>query len=332
MADLSTKYMGFHLRNPIIAASSGLTDTAEKVKNLEKNGAGAVVLKSLFEEQIMMEINSLAAGNLYNNYAEAEDYISYYTRKHSLDEYLHLIEDAKSKVDIPVIASLNCYSVGQWVDFAQRIESAGADGIELNLFFMPADQKFSSAEIEDIYFDIIRSVRKNTNLPVAVKLSSYFTGVADSLIKISKEEISGMVLFNRFYTPDIDLEKEEMVSSRIFSLPEEISHTLRWIGMVSDKVHCDLAASTGITDGYAAIKALLAGAQSVQVASALYKNTAKHIGLMLQQMESWMDEKGYTRLDDFIGKLSYRKVNKPVIYERAQFMRYFNSDEKNSPE
>jgi len=309
-----------------------LTDTAEKVKNLEKNGAGAVVLKSLFEEQIMMEINSLAAGNLYNNYAEAEDYISYYTRKHSLDEYLHLIEDAKSKVDIPVIASLNCYSVGQWVDFAQRIESAGADGIELNLFFMPADQKFSSAEIEDIYFDIIRSVRKNTNLPVAVKLSSYFTGVADSLIKISKEEISGMVLFNRFYAPDIDLENEEIVSSRIFSLPGELTNTLRWVGMVSDKVHCDLAASTGITDGYAAIKALLAGAQSVQVASALYKNTAKHIGLMLQQIESWMDEKGYTRLDDFIGKLSYRKVNKPVIYERAQFMKYFSSDEKNSPE
>lgn len=326
MADLTTKYMGLNLKNPIIAASSGMTDTSDKVKNLEVNGAGAVVLKSLFEEQIMMEINSITTGNLYNNYADAEDYISYYTRKHSLDEYLHLIEEAKNQVDIPVIASINCYSVGQWVDFAQRIESSGADALELNLFLMPGDQKFSGHEIEDIYFDIIRSVRKNTNLPVAVKLSTYFTGMADSLIKISQEEISAMVLFNRFYNPDIDLEKEEIVSSRIFSLPEEITNTLRWIGMVSDKVHCDLAASTGINDGYAALKALLAGAQAVQVASTLYKNTARQISLMLQQMESWMDEKGYTKLDDFMGKLSYRKVDKPMIYERAQFMKYFSSD------
>ncbi len=328
MADLSTKYMGFKLRNPIIAASSGLTDTAEKVKNLEVNGAGAVVLKSLFEEQIMMEINSITAGNLYNNYAEAEDYIAYYTRKHSLDDYLKFVEESKDLVDIPVIASINCFSVGQWVDFAQRIESAGADALELNLFFMPGDQKFSGAEIEDIYLDIIRSVRKNTNLPIAVKLSTYFTGMADSLIKISKEEISGMVLFNRFYNPDIDLENEEIVSSRIFSLPEEISNTLRWIGMVSDKVHCDLSASTGIVDGYDAIKALLVGAQAVQVASTLYKNTAKQIGVMQDQIETWMDKKGYQSLDEIIGKLSYRKVNKPMIYERAQFMKYFSSHEK----
>ncbi|MFP4024846.1 MAG: dihydroorotate dehydrogenase-like protein [Thiohalospira sp.] len=326
MANLTTKYMGLILKNPIIAASSGMTDTTDKVKNLEVNGAGAVVLKSLFEEQIMMEINSITAGNLYNNYADAEDYISYYTRKHSLDEYLHLIEDSKNQVDIPVIASINCFSVGQWVDFAQRIESAGADALELNLFLMPGDQTFSGHEIEDIYFDIIRSVRKNTNLPIAVKLSTYFTGMADSLIKISQEEISAMVLFNRFYNPDIDLEKEEIVSSRIFSLPEEITNTLRWIGMVSDKVHCDLTASTGINDGYAALKALLAGAQAVQVASTIYKNTARQISVMLQQMESWMDEKGYTKLDDFIGKLSYRKVDKPMIYERAQFMKYFSSN------
>ncbi|MCB2194744.1 MAG: dihydroorotate dehydrogenase-like protein [Bacteroidetes bacterium] len=323
MIDLSTNYMGFKLENPIIAASSGMTDSVDKIKNLEVNGVGAVVLKSLFEEQIMMEIDKTTAQNLYNTYGDAEEYIEYYTRKHNIDNYLHLIEKSKAEVDIPVIASLNSFSVGRWVDFAEKIESAGADGIELNLFLLPGDQKFSGQEIENIYLDIIRSVRKNTTLPIAVKLSSYFTGLADSLIKMSKEQVSAMVLFNRFYSPDVDLENEQIVSSRIFSLPEENSNCIRWIGILSDKVDCDLAASTGIVDGYDALKNLLVGAKAVQVASTLYKNTAKQIGIMKHQMEVWMNEKGYKSLDEIIGKLSYKKIEKPMIYERAQFMKYF---------
>lgn len=323
MIDLSTNYMGFKLKNPIIASSSGMTDSAEKVKNLEVNGVGAVVLKSLFEEQIMMEIDAVAAANIYNKYGDADDYISYYTKKYHIDHYLKLIEESKDQVDIPVIASLNSFSVGRWVDFAEKIESAGADGIELNLFLLPGDQKFSGQEIEYIYLDIIRSVRKNTTLPIAVKLSSYFTGMADSLIKISKEQISAMVLFNRFYSPDVDLENEQIVSSRIFSLPEENSNCIRWIGMLSDKVDCDLAASTGIVDGYDAIKNLMVGAKAVQVASTIYKNTAKQVGVMLHQMEHWMNDKGYESLDEIIGKLSYRKIEKPMVFERAQFMKYF---------
>jgi dihydroorotate dehydrogenase (fumarate) len=326
MINLSTKYMGFELRNPIIAASSGLTDSADKVKNLEINGAGAVILKSLFEEQIMMEIDSITAGNLYNKYSEAEDYVSYYTRKHNLDEYLRLIENSKKEVKIPVIASLNCYSIGQWVNFAERIESAGADGIELNLFILPGDQKFNSQDIEEIYLDIIRGVRKNTKLPIAVKLSTYFSAMADSLIKMSKEDISAMVLFNHFYSPTVDLDKEQIVSSRVFSLPEENSMCIRWIGMVSDKVQCDLAASSGIYDGYDVLKNLLVGANAVQVASTLYKNTAKQIPVMLQQMESWMTGKGYNSIDEIIGKLSFKKVENPIIYERAQFMKYFSDN------
>lgn len=331
MIDLTTKYMGFELKNPIIAASSGMTDTADKIKNLEVNGVGAVVLKSLFEEQIMMEIDAVSSSNIYNNYGDADNYISYYTRKHSVDDYLKLIEKSKAQVEIPVIASLNCFSIGQWVNFAERIESAGADALELNMFIMPSDQKFSGQEIEEIYFDIIRSIRKNTKLPIAIKLSPYFSGLADSLIKLSKEGISAMVLFNRFYSPDVDLENEEVVSSRIFSLPEEKSMSLRWIGLVADKVNCDLAASTGIIDGYDVLKSLLVGAKAVQVASTLYKNTAKHIGMMLQQMENWMIQKEYKSLEELIGKLSYRKIKKPMIYERAQFMKYFSSYEKKQP-
>ncbi|NOQ27356.1 MAG: dihydroorotate dehydrogenase-like protein [Bacteroidales bacterium] len=327
MIDLSTKYMGFELKNPIIAASSGMTDTVDKVKNLEINGAGAVVLKSLFEEQIMMEIDAVTASNVYNNYGDADDYISYYTRKHNVDNYLKLIEGSKEQVDIPVIASLNSFSIGQWVNFAERIESAGADALELNMFILPGDQKFSGQEIEEIYFDIIRAVRKNTSLPIAIKLSTYFSGMADSLIKMSREDISAMVLFNRFYSPDVDLDDEKMVSSRIFSMPGENSNSIRWIGMVSDKVQCDLAASTGIADGYDVLKNLLVGAKAVQVASTIYKNTAKHIDLMLKQMEAWMIQKEYQSLDEFIGKLSYKKIEKPIIYERAQFMKYFSSFE-----
>jgi len=318
--------MGFTLKTPIIASSSGMTDTIDKVKNLEINGAGAVVLKSLFEEQIMMEIDKTTAENIYNKYGDAEDYIEFYTRKYNVDNYLRLIEHTKEQVDIPVVASLNSFSVGRWVNFAEKIEDAGADGLELNLFIMPSDQKFSGREIEDIYFDIIRGVRKNTQLPIAVKLSPYFSGMADSLIKMSHEDISAIVLFNRFYSPDVDLDREEIVSSRIFSLPEENSMCIRWIGMLSDKVNCDMAASTGVFSGYDALKNILVGARAVQVASTLYKNTAKQIGIMLGQMDDWMTEKGYNSLDDIVGKLSYKKIDKPMLYERAQFMKYFHEN------
>ena len=274
-----------------------------------------------------MEIDKITAENTYNKYGDAEDYIEYYTRKYNVDNYLKLIEQSKEQVDIPVIASLNSFSVGRWVSFAERIESAGADGLELNLFIMPSDQKFNGQEIEEIYFDIIKNIRKNTSLPIAVKLSPYFSSMADSLIKMSKEDIDAIVLFNRFYSPDVDLENEEIVSSKIFSLPEENSMSIRWIGMLSDKVKCDMAASTGIFNGYDALKNLLVGAKAVQVASTLYKNTAKQIGVMLQQMEGWMIQKGYESLDEIIGKLSYKKIERPMIYERAQFMKYF-SDEK----
>lgn len=327
MIDLSTKYMGFDLKNPIIAASSGMTDTADKIKNLEMNGVGAVVLKSLFEEQIMMEIDAVTASNIYNKYGDADDYISYYTRKHNVDQYLKLIEDAKAKVNIPVIASLNSFTIGQWVNFAERIEEAGADALELNMFIMPGDQKFSGQEIENIYFDVIQSIRKNTSLPIALKLSTYFSGMADSLIKMSKEDIAALVLFNRFYSPDVDIDNEEIVSSRLFSMPEENAMCIRWIGMISDKVSCDIAASTGIYDGYDVVKNLLVGANAVQVASTLYKNTAKHISVMLQQIENWMDLKGYKSLNEIIGKLSYRKIQKPMLFERAQFMKYFYPEE-----
>ncbi len=326
MIDLSTEYMGLKLKNPIIAASSGLTDTAEKVKNLEDSGVGAVVLKSLFEEQIRMEVDSLGMNNMFNTYSENENYIAFYTKQNIVNEYLTLIKDSKAKVNIPVIASINCYSMGEWVEFAQKIEEAGADGIELNMFILPGDTERKGDEIEQRYFDIIRKVQEHTSLPVAVKLSYYFSGMGEILKRISQTGIKGMVLFNRFYNPDVDLENEKIKPSRIFSVPEENSMCIRWIGLLSGKVTCDMAASTGINDGFAALKNILVGAKAVQVASALYQNKLEHIDQMLKEMESWMHKKGYNSVQEIIGKLNYSKHN-IELYERAQFMKYYSSYE-----
>ncbi|MFP4023135.1 MAG: dihydroorotate dehydrogenase-like protein [Thiohalospira sp.] len=326
MIDLSTEYMGLKLKNPIIAASSGLTDSAEKVKKLEDNGVGAVVLKSLFEEQIRMEVDSLGMNNMFDTYSDNENYIAFYTKQNTVNEYLQLIKDSKSKVDIPVIASINCYSMGEWVEFSQKIEKAGADGIELNMFILPGDIEVKGEEIEQKYFDIIQKVKEHTSLPIAVKLSYYFSGMGEILTRISRTGIKGMVLFNRFYNPDVDLDNEKIKPSRIFSVPEENSMCIRWIGLVSDKVNCDLAASTGVNDGFAALKNILVGAAAVQVASALYQNKPAHIGEMLNQMEGWMQKKGYQSIKDIIGKLNYSKHN-VELYERAQFMKYYSSYE-----
>jgi len=326
MIDLSTEYMGLKLKNPIIAASSGLTDTAEKVKKLEDSGVGAVVLKSLFEEQIRMEVDSLGMNNMFDTYSDNENYIAFYTKQNTVNEYLTLIKDSKAKVNIPVIASINCYSMGEWVEFAQKIEEAGADGIELNMFILPGDTELKGEEIEQKYFDIIRKVQEHTSLPVAVKLSYYFSGMGEILKRISQTGIKGMVLFNRFYNPDVDLENEKIKPSRIFSVPEENSMCIRWIGLLSDKINCDMAASTGIDDGYAVLKNILVGAKAVQVASALYQNKLDHIDQMLKEMESWMQKKGYHSVKELIGKLNYSKHN-VELYERAQFMKYYSSYE-----
>jgi dihydroorotate dehydrogenase (fumarate) len=325
MADLSTTYMGLELKNPIIVGSSELTNKAKKVKKLADAGAGAVVLKSLFEEQIMMEVDAQRVNNMYGSFNDVEDYVAFYTRKHNLDKYLDLIRESKDSVNIPVIASINCISSSEWVDFATRIESAGADGLELNVFIMPNDPDYDGATLERVYFNIIKNIHQHINVPVALKLGTYFSGLAGTFIDLSKTGISAMVLFNRFYSPDVNLEKEEIRPSDIFSHPHDISTSLRWIGILSDQVECDLSASTGVHDGYAVIKNLLVGAKATHVVSALYQNSESHIATMLEQMESWMDSKGYQSLADFRGKLSQAHVKQPMMYERSQFMRYYSN-------
>ena len=324
MADLSTSYMGLALRSPIIAGSSGLTSTIENIEILSKQGAGAVVLKSLFEEQINSAINKTyqEADSNYG-YPEALDYISHYTRAADLENYLNLIREAKSKVDIPIIASINCVSASEWITFAKNIQDAGADALELNIFILPSDPRRKSEQHEQIYFEILQSVMKQVKIPVAAKISYYFSGLTNIALQLSWTGIKGLVLFNRYYSPDIDIDKFEVTSGNVFSAPAENALTLRWVAMLSDKIQCDIAASTGIHDGKCVIKQLLAGAKAVQVASVLYQRGFEQIGKMSREMESWMDKHEFRTTGDFIGKMSYRGAENPAAYERVQFMKHF---------
>ena len=324
MANLSTSYMGFSLKNPIIVGSSGLTNSVENIREFEKIGAAAVVLKSLFEEQI----NHMIAKTMHSqadsfSYPEADDYISNYTRDNDIDVYLKLIKGAKEAVDIPVIASINCISSADWVSFASRIQEAGADGLELNIFILPSDPKRDAAQNEAVYFDIIEKVKKEVTIPVAIKISSYFSGLANMALKMSWTGIKGMVLFNRFFSPDIDIDNFKVTATNVFSQPEELAMSLRWVAMLSSRLHCDVAASTGIHDGSAVIKQLLVGAKAVQIASVLYKKGFSEIGNMLKELESWMDKHNFKNLDDFVGKMSIKEVDNPAAFERVQFMKHF---------
>jgi dihydroorotate dehydrogenase (fumarate) len=323
MVDLTTKYMGLTLKNPIVIGSCGLTNSLESIKKLEAHGAAAVVLKSIFEEQILMESHSIKHTPM--KHAEEEDYIRYYTRQHNLDEYLDLVRNTKKEVSIPIIASINCISASEWTTFAQKIQEAGADALELNMFYMPGNSRQTGEEIEKIYFDIINEVRKQVTLPLALKIGFYFSGLANMIFNLSIRKVDAMVLFNRFYRPDIDLEKMEIGSAEVFSTPQENSLPLRWVGMMSDEVKCDLASTTGIHDGFTVIKNLLAGAKAVQIATIIYQKGPEIITPMLEQIKEWMKKKNYSSISQFLGKLSQDKINDPVVYERSQFMKYYSS-------
>jgi len=328
MAKLETKYLGLNLKNPIVVSSSGLTNSIDRIAKVVEAGAGAVVLKSLFEEQINYEINNAIYKGEGFDYPEAMDYIKGYTRDNAVGEYLKLIKDAKSKFDVPVIASINCFTADEWVDFAQQIEQAGADAMELNVFMVNTDKNSDPAEYEKLYYDVVNNVSKVVSIPIAIKLGSNFSNLVNVVNKISVSGAKGVVMFNRFYEPDIDIDKMSITSSEVFSSPSDIRRTLRWVAIMSDKVdNIDISASTGIHDGEAVIKQLLAGAQTVQVCSAVYKNGAQVIAQMKSQLESWMDEKGYSTIDEFRGKMNYGKIPDPQLYERAQFMKYFSKYE-----
>jgi dihydroorotate dehydrogenase (fumarate) len=326
MADLSASFAGLKLKNPVIIGSSGLSDSIENLIELENKGSAAVVLKSLFEEEILREMN--ASMNRMNAegflYPETVDYYDFYEGpEETTAKYLRQIEAARRALSIPIIGSINCLTPTQWTYFPKEIEKAGADALELNIFVLPSDMKRSAAENEKVYFDIIKEVLKKVNIPVIVKLSYYFSNLASFLKSISQTGISGLVLFNRFYNPDFDIDTFEYTSNAVLSNPADIYLSLRWIGIMAGRVDCDLAASTGVHDAPGLIKQLLAGADAVEIASTIYKHGNDQIRLMLDELEAWMDKKGFQSVSQFKGRLSQLKSKNPAALERVQFMKYF---------
>ena len=320
--------MGLKLKSPVIVGSSGLTNKMDNLKTFENSGAGAIVLKSLFEEQIRQELNfHIHDEQISLQYPEAFDYITNYSKEHHVDNYLELIRKASSGCDIPIIASVNCISTDEWISFARKIEEAGASAIELNIFVLPSDPAMDSNKNEQQYFNIVNQVLGTVKIPVSIKISSYFSALTKTVIELSWTGIKGIVMFNRFYSPDIDIDEMKVVSSNVFSTPEEITTSLRWVAMLSKRLHCDVCASTGIFDGAGAIKQMLAGAKAVQVVSTLYKNGFERITKINHEIESWMVKNNYQYTSDFIGKLGISKDDNPAAFERVQFMKYFSGIE-----
>jgi len=341
MTDLTTKYLGLTLKNPIIAGSSGLTNNIANLKELESQGVGAIVLKSIFEEQIRFETNELMNSDddkikdwkksfeeiIKKNpyiYEEAHDYIANFAKENTLKEYLDFITEAKKVVSIPIIASVHCISQYDWAYFAKRIQNAGADALELNVYILPSDFNRTSTEKENIYFDIVKEVKKYVTIPIVLKIGFYFSALANTVLELSKTGISGLVLFNRQFRPDIDIEKMELTSANILSNQSEASHTLRWIAILSGKVSCDIAASSGIHGYESIIKQILAGANAVQMVSSLYNNGFGSIPYIISNIEKWMERHNFKTIDEFRGKLNQANVANPAAYERVQFMKLYS--------
>ena len=323
--DLSTTYLGMKLKNPIIIGSCGLTNNVKDIKKFEDEGAGAIVLKSIFEEQIMNEVKHHSSDqSIAGHYPEAIDYLRNYTRDFELNKYIDFIKECKKEIKIPIIASINCVSNDEWIDFSKQIEAAGADALEINLFVPTTDLSNSGEEVEKIYFSIIDTIKKTVKIPIALKISYHFSSLANMIQRLSITGIDGLVLFNRFYSPDVNLETEELVSSNILSDESEITTPLRWLGYMSNSVGCDLCGTTGFHTGEGVAKGLLTGAKAIQVVSTFYKKGHQRVGEILKELESWMSEKGYTSIDQFQGKLAKSKDYNPSAYERAQFMKYFS--------
>ena len=323
MIDLSTTYGGVNLKSPLIVSSSGLTSSVERIKKMEKAGAGAVVLKSLFEEQIMFEVSSISAGS---DYPEAGDYLNAYARENSLENYLTMIRDAKAAVSIPVIASINCVKRDEWVEFAKKIEQAGADALELNIYFLPIEKDKDPREYEQAYLDLVSAVKEKTSLPVMVKLGHGFSNITWMVQQLYLRGAASVILFNRLYAPDIDTSDLSFGSAEVLSSPADLRFPLRWIGIVSSQVsEIDLAASTGVHSGLAVVKQILAGATAVQICSVLYQNGIDYIRDMIDEMKGWMEKNNYSSPSDFRAKMNYSNLKDPSVYERAQFIKYFSN-------
>lgn len=335
MSELSVKYLGLNLKNPVIAGSSGLTRSLVNLQRLEQSGVAAIVMKSLFEEQVYLDADynrekAMQENMIYFDNSETFDYIDMHLQSDYLSDYIETIRKAKETVNIPIIASINCISAGEWVSFASRLQDAGADALELNIALQAFNPNLSAADIERVHIEIIEKVRKAIHIPLAVKISPYFADLSRIIDRLAGTGIDGLVLFNRFFNPDINIDTMQVEPARMFSSPSDLSNPLRWIALKSGDVSCDLCASTGVHTGADVIKMLLAGSAAVQVVSTLYNNGLDQVAAMLNEIEDWMTAKGYNYISQFAGMMQQFATTTPTAYERIQFMKYYSEFEKAS--
>jgi dihydroorotate dehydrogenase (fumarate) len=322
--DMRTEYMGLTLKNPIVVSSSPLSHTLDSIRRLEDAGAAAVVMYSLFEEQITQESFYLDyyLSHGTDSYAES---LNYFPESDSYnvgpDEYLELIRRAKQAVSIPIIGSLNGVSTGGWIDYASRIEEAGANALELNVYYIPTSTYLAGAEVEYIYSDILQEVKKAVSIPVAMKLSPYFSATANMAEKLWESGADALVLFNRFYQPDFDLETLEVVPRLVLSNSDELRLPLRWVAILYGRVAVDFAITSGVHTYQDALKALMAGARVAMMASELLQKGPGRINEVLTEMKQWMEEHEYESVSQMIGSMSQKNVIEPAAFERANYMK-----------
>ena len=328
MMNLATNYLGLTLRNPIVASSSPLSHTVDGIRRLEDAGASAVVMYSLFEEQITFD--SLYVDHYLrtstNSYAES---LSYFPEMDSYnvwpDEYLNLIRHAKEAVDIPIIGSLNGVSIGGWTNYASLIEDAGADALELNIYYLPTSVDLAGREVENIYLDMVRQVKRSVTIPVAMKLSPFFSSIPNTIKGLVEEGANGLVFFNRFYQPDFDLENLAVVPRLVLSDSNELRLPLRWVAILYGRVTADFAITTGVHTAEDVLKALMAGAKVTMMASELLRNGLARINDILQTMRAWMAEHEYESVTQMIGSMSQQHCAEPAAFERANYMKVLDS-------
>lgn len=324
--DISVNYLGLKIKSPIVVGSSGITNSIENLKKIEHSGAGAVVLKSIFEEEIQHEFKHIESETDAEGIALGYlDYYDYKIKEDNIKKYIALIKEAKKELTIPVIASVNCKSSFEWTFFAKKLQEAGADAIEVNLFILPSDFTMQCEKVQETYMDVIKKVKEQVSIPVSVKLSYYFADLASFVKRVSESGVSGVVLFNRFFHPDFDIDKFTIVPSNVLSQSSDLAISLRWMSILSGRVDCDLIASTGVHDGASVVKEILAGADAVQTVSTLYKHGINHVNQMLEDLKAWMEKHNFEKIDDFKGKMSQVSSPNPAEYERVQFMKYFES-------
>jgi dihydroorotate dehydrogenase (fumarate) len=329
MADLSTTYMGVPLKNPLIVAASSISNHVDKVKKAEEVGAGALVIRSLFEEQIQYDEMTMMDFLERSAAISPEVHSSFFPPVESGGprEHLMWVEKTRRAVQIPIFASLNAVSPGAWTSYARQLQETGVAGLEINYYIVATDPDVPGSDLEKALLEIVASVTQEVTIPVAVKLSPYYTSTPHMIKELDQRGAKAVVMFNRFLQPDIDIDEEALVNDMVLSTRQEMKVPLRWVALLYGRTQMDLALNTGVHSGRDIVKAILAGAAAVQTASALLQNGLPYISTMLLELQSWMEEKEYDKLDEFRGKVSQKNVDDPFGFERAQYMKLLMSQQ-----